>query len=95
MTDYRLEPEAGTYGVKGSPPTLIVTRVAEAWQFFAFVFAAVVTLALTLLDEIPGRPLRITAKVVAFFVLAYLLLVNVRMRGCLSTLLGIFKEERR
>jgi hypothetical protein len=28
-----------------------VTRGAETWQFFAFVFAAAVTLALALIDE--------------------------------------------
>ena len=40
-------------------------------------FAALVTLALALLDEIPGRSWRIASKVVAFIGLAYLLLVNV------------------
>lgn len=32
-----------------------VVRSAEAWQFFAFVFAALVTRALALVDEIPDR----------------------------------------
>jgi hypothetical protein len=71
--------------------------VAETWQFFAFVFAALVTLALTLLDEIPDRleAARILAKVAAFFLLAYLTLVNVCIRNQLAKLLVRFKEERR
>lgn len=72
-----------------------VIRGPESWQFFAFVFAATVTLALALLDEIPARPWRIAAKGVAFFGLGYLVLINVRVRGWLSTVLVRFKQERR
>ncbi len=72
----------------------IVTRGPESWQFFAFVFAAIVTLALTLVDEIPSPRWRIVAKIVAFFVMGYLTLVNVRVRNTLVRLLGAFKKER-
>ena len=95
MTDTSLTPEPGALGLEGSQVRLIVTRVAETWQFFAFVFAALVTLALTLLDEVPDRQWRIAAKLAAFFGLAYLTLVNVRVRGWLSRLLVRFKQERR
>ncbi len=92
---YEMNAEPGSYEIKGSPVGLTTTRTAETWQFFAFVFAAVVTLALALLDEIPGRPWRIAAKGLAFFGLGYLVLLNVRVRGWLSTVLGTFKQERR
>jgi hypothetical protein len=97
MTDYSITPGSGSLELKGSPATLIVTRVAETWQFFAFVFAALATFALTLLDEIPDRlwPWRIAAKLVAFLSLAYLVLINGRVRGWLSTPLVRFKQERR
>ena len=74
----------------------MLTRGAESWQFFAFVFAALATFALTLLDEIPDRLglWRLGAKVVVFAALAYLTLVNVRVRGWLATLLIRFKQER-
>ena len=97
MTDDSITPGSRTYELKGFPATLIVTRVAETWQFFAFVFAGLAPFVLTLLDEIPHRLWlwRIAAKLVAFFGLAYLMLVNVRVRGRLSTLLARFKQERR
>ena len=95
MSNQSITPGTGKYGIEGQPAELIVTRVAETWQFFAFVFAALVTLALTILDEIPNRPWRIAAKLVTFFALAYLVLVNVRVRGRLSALLVRFKHERR
>jgi hypothetical protein len=97
MTDYSVQPESGKFELQGSPVGLIVTRAAETWQFFAFVFAALVTLALALLDEMPDRLAgwRIAAKLVAFAGLAYLTLVNIRARNWLARLLGSFKEERR
>src|SRR6266571_9482153 len=94
MTDDTGKLEAGRYEITGSPAGFSVLRGAETWQFFAFVFAAVVTLALALLDEIPDRlwPWWIAAKVAAFLLVAYLALVNVTVRGRLSIVLGIFKE---
>jgi hypothetical protein len=95
MTDHRITPEAGHLGITGSPASLTVTRAAETWQFFAFVFAAVATLALTLIDEMPNLYWRIGAKIISFFALAYLLLVNIRVRNWLAQALQRFKEERR
>jgi transcriptional regulator with XRE-family HTH domain len=82
--------------LEGSRPRVTVTRVAETSQFFAFVFAALVTLALALLDEMPDGLVawRITAKLVAFVVLAYLTLFNIRARNWLARFLSRFKEER-
>ncbi len=97
MTDYRMDAEAGKYEVKaGVELSATVIRAAESWQFFAFIFAAVVTLALTLLDEIPDerRLWRIATKVLVFLGLAYLTLVNARVRNALVRLLGAFKKER-
>lgn len=94
MTDYTLEPEPLHLG--GSLQ-MKVTRGAESWQFFAFVFAAVVTLALTLIDEIPDYLgwWRLAAKVVAFVVIGYLTLRNVTAGEWLIRVLQAFKEEQR
>jgi hypothetical protein len=89
-----ITPDTGTLEVKGSLANRTVTRAAETWQFFAFVFAALATFALTLLDEIPGRPWRIVTKIMAFVGLAYLTLVNVGARNWLATLLARFRQER-
>jgi hypothetical protein len=43
MTDHSAPDRSWKYGL-GDPVTMTVTRSAEAWQFFAFVFAAVLTL---------------------------------------------------
>src|SRR5436309_2660726 len=103
MTDYSMNAEPGKYEIKAGgeirPTGNIsgtVTRSAESWQFFAFVFAAVATLALTLLDDLPDdlRLWRIAAKVVAFFVISYFTLVNTQARNALVRLLGVFNEER-
>jgi hypothetical protein len=40
---------------------------AESWQFPVFAFAAVATLVLSVLDEVPKRPLPIVAEVMMFF----------------------------
>jgi hypothetical protein len=92
----RREPPTGNIALAGITAHSTVTRGPESWQFFAFVFAAAVTVALTLADEIPDthQRWRIATKLVTFFGLAYLTLVNVTMRNWLAWLLGIFKEER-
>lgn len=69
-----------------------VEWVAEQWQFFAFVFAALVTLVFTLLSEISDRPWRIVTKVVAFLLLGYLLLFKKRVKSWLVRLLRIVKK---
>lgn len=96
MTGHIVEAEAHAHGKAAVQGIGAVVRGAETWQFFAFVFAAVVTLALALLDEMPDRlwGWRVGAKVAAFVVLAYLLLYNVTVRRRLVILLGAFKEDR-
>jgi hypothetical protein len=72
-----------------------VGRGAESWQFFAFVFAALVTLALTLIDELPDKLhlWRIAAKVLAFPVVGYGTLLSSWGRERLVRLLNAFKVE--
>jgi hypothetical protein len=96
MRKHSVELKADAQGQATAGPSRVV-RGAETWQFFAFVFAAVVTLALAVIDEIPDRfwPWRIAGKVFAFGGLTYLMLwPTSRVRICLASLLGPFKEER-
>jgi hypothetical protein len=99
MTHHRLDAEPGSYRVDGAPIGLEVTRGAESWQFFAFVFAALVTLALTLLDEVPNTSwpwwCHVAAKIGAFVGLGWLTLLDTSVRRwLLSTVLPAFKRER-
>ena len=93
----RLTPGTGTYGLEGQPAALVVTRAAETWQFFAFVYAAFVTTVFGLLDEIPDewRWWRLAGKLVTFAALTYFLLFNVRVRNWLARFMVRFKKERR
>ena len=94
---HRMDAETGSYRVTGSDAKLIVTRVGETWQFYAFVYAAAITIALTLIDEISDRhwPWRLGAKIVATAALTYFLLFNVTVRTWLANRLPRFKEEHR
>lgn len=95
MTDSKMDAEGGKFEVTANlKASATVTRGAESWQFFAFVFAAVVTLALTLADEVPSTRWRITLKIVTFLLVGYLTLVNTTVRNPLVRLLGAFKKER-
>lgn len=69
-------------------------RGAESWQFFAFVFGAIVMLAFALIDELPVLLLRLVLKACAFLGIGYLTLVNVSVRNFLVGVLGAFKRER-
>ena len=71
-----------------------VERGAESWQFFAFVFAALVTLFFGLIDEVETPSLRILLKVISFVIVGYLTLINVGCRNWLVGLLGQFKKEQ-
>ena len=89
MTDYSMKAEGGRYEIEGPALELRRDFSTEAWQFFAFVFAALTTLTFALLDELP-RPrggfwicqgvylsppaLRVILKVLVFVVLGYLML---------------------
>lgn len=85
----------GHMSVEGSRAELTVGRGAESWQFFAFVFAALVTLALTLIDELPDRLIywRIAGKVLAFLVIGYCTLLSSRGRNTLARWLNAFKID--
>jgi hypothetical protein len=74
-----------------------VRRGAEAWQFFVAAFASAMTLAWMLIDEIPAEHWgwRTIAKVVAFFGLAYLTLVNTWIRNRLVGLYSVLKNAER
>ena len=53
MPDHELNAEPGKYSTTGDDAAGHVAFSTEAWQFFAFVFAALFALAFTLIDEIP------------------------------------------
>jgi hypothetical protein len=71
-----------------------VTRGAESWQFFAFVFAAFGALGLSLIDDLGMNPTcRIVVKIAYFLLFFYILIVNVRVRNKLACFLGWIKRE--
>lgn len=84
MADYGLKAEPIVMKGTGSPATLTTVVSEESWQFFAFVFAALVTLAFGVLDSLTPRmsvwfpehhvAWSVGAKVVVFIVLGYLTL---------------------
>ena len=96
MTDTRITPETGRLEIRGQRPGREITRGAESWQFFAFVFAAAVTLTFALLDETPLPPgySRGLAKVAAFLTCVEVTLINEWCRNKLGVLLIRFKTER-
>jgi hypothetical protein len=73
-----------------------VERGAESWQFFAFIFAAVVTFVLTVLDDFPWTPQqwrwKVLSKVVGFAVVASFTLGHSGARNRLVRLLIQFKK---
>jgi hypothetical protein len=72
-----ITPEPASAGSGISGPTVKIQVSAEHWQFFAFVFAAVVTLVFVVLDALSSRmsvALSVSMKVIMFGVLAYLTL---------------------
>ena len=76
-----------------------VIRGPESWQFFAFVFAAVLTLALSVLDEFQrfhsqGVWLRIVIKTLLFIVCFYIFMRNGFVRNKLIGLLIWLKNEK-
>ena len=98
MTDYRMKAETGKFHLGGSADTgLILTHSAEIWQFWAFVFAAILTLAFAVADELLAAPGwgRLGAKVALFIGLGYFTMFNRWAQGRLIRLLRIVKEQRR
>ncbi len=95
----QLIPDTAKLTIFGQDAGGIITRVAETWQFFAFVFAATVAFLFALIDELPTGEVpiawgRVLLKVVAFFSVGYLTLINRRFRNILARLLTKFKTER-
>jgi hypothetical protein len=62
---------------------LSVIRGAESWQFFAFVFAAVVPFEFVWTSELPNVWLRLVAGTTAFILTFYLIMLNPRARNWL------------
>ncbi len=82
---------------KGQRMQLTVVRTAESWQFFAFVFAALLTLAYgvmeDLLDGATWRWWRLGLRVGLFIVFGYVLMLNVWARERLVRLMDWMKRE--
>ena len=96
---YRVTPDTGRLTITGQPAGGTITRVAETWQFFAFVFAASVAFLLALIDELPTGEVpiawgRLLLKIGGFLLVGYLTLINRRSRNILARLLTKFKTER-
>lgn len=78
-----------------------VIRGSESWQFFAFVFGAVLLLLYGLIDDLVGdaRPIRLSAawkaitKAVTFFVVGYVTLLSPGGRNFLVWILQAFTHE--
>jgi len=71
-----------------------VTRSAESWQFFAFVFSAFGALGLSLIDDLGRNPTcRIVAKIAYFLLSFYIFNLNVWVRNKLAGILGWIKRE--
>jgi hypothetical protein len=67
---------------------------AEYWQFFAFMFAVLLTLAFALLDQSPwpeSRAARAVLRVTVFLVLGGATLFSRRCQAGLVRLLGMVK----
>lgn len=71
-----------------------VTRGPESWQFFAFVFAAVATLGLSLVDDLLiASPWQAIAKVAHFLLCFYIFMRNAWVRNKLVGFLTWVKWE--
>jgi hypothetical protein len=76
-----------------------VTRGAESWQFFAFVFAAVLTLVFSLLEESYRFHARVVwermgIKTLVFAFCFYIFMRNDYVRNNLAKFLGWLKVEK-
>ena len=72
-----------------------VTRGPESWQFFAFVFAAIASFLLSIVDDLVVLQwLRIILKAAVFLLAFYLYMVNVRIRNRLILFLVWVKTEK-
>ena len=65
----------------------VLTRGAEAWQFFAFVFGALAAVGFVFIDDIADRRwLRLVIRALFCGVLVYVTLFN---RGCRNKLMRV------
>jgi hypothetical protein len=95
--DTRITPPAASVQITGQKPTVAIGFGAEHWQFFAFAFAALVTIGFVLLDEIPGPWPRFFprwgAKILVFIGLGYLTLYNWTVKDLLVRMLPTIKTK--
>jgi len=87
--------EPPTYGITGSPLGRSLTRGAESWQFFAFVFAALITVGFAIIDDIAERRwVRLLVRASVCAVITYLTLFSARGRNTLIGALNLWKVEK-
>lgn len=70
-----------------------VMRSAETWQFFAFVFAALLTISFGLIDELKSPLHRTIGKIAATLLIGYFTLFSTWGRNVLAGLLPGFTHE--
>jgi hypothetical protein len=72
-----------------------VTRGAESWQFFAFIFASLASLGVSLVDDVcPYRGwARAGIKLIVFLLFFYVFVVNAWIRNRLVRFLGWLKAQ--
>ncbi len=74
--------------------TKTVTRGAESWQFFAFVFGAFAAIGLALADDVVNAPgWKVVTKLSWFAFTFYMFMVNAWVRNKLIRFLGWLKVE--
>jgi len=91
MTNYGMNLESGQHGISGSPLGMKVERGQESWQFFAFMFGALLAIALAFIEEMPTGRWRIAVKITVSLVIAYFTLLSPRGRNVLVGVLHRFK----
>ena len=69
-----------------------VIRGPESWQFFAFVFVALLTIEVALLQGIPWYWLRAILDLLAFAFTFYVTMVNKFVRNWLVRVMTTMKE---
>jgi uncharacterized membrane protein len=74
--------------------SVVVNRGAESWQFFAFVFAAICGLGVSLIDDLAERTvLKIPAKLGWFVCSFYIFMVNAWVGNQLVMFLTWLKRQ--
>jgi hypothetical protein len=95
MTPSDDKSQTPTYGIKGNDMMMTLTRGAEAWQFWAFVFAALITIGFALIDDIAEcRWRRLLVRASVCGVITYFTLFNRRGRNLLMRALSRWRVEK-